>query len=97
MARKPARPAARKGRKPAAEAGVAEKPAPKRRVGPAQFVQQVRDEGAKVTWTTRQETVVSTIMVLIMVAFASLFFFLVDQAWRFIVNGALNLDLSFFL
>jgi len=46
---------------------------------PAQFVQQVRQETRKVSWPSRKETGVSTIMVLVMVALASVFFFIVDQ------------------
>jgi preprotein translocase subunit SecE len=47
---------------------------------PAQFVQQVRQEAAKVTWPTRKETTVSTGMVFLMVVLAAVFFFLVDLA-----------------
>ena len=42
------------------------------------FVRQVRQEVSKVTWPTRTETIQSTLMVVVMVAFAALFFFLVD-------------------
>jgi preprotein translocase subunit SecE len=42
-------------------------------------LQQVRAETAKVTWPTRNETVVTTIMVFIMAILAAIFFFLVDQ------------------
>jgi preprotein translocase subunit SecE len=53
------------------------------KTSPAQFVQQVRSEAKKVSWPTRKETTVSTIMVFVMVALASIFFFVVDQllAW----------------
>jgi|TARA_R110000751_G_scaffold77749_2_gene156735 preprotein translocase subunit SecE len=49
------------------------------KTSPAQFVQQVRQEARKVSWPTRKETTVSTLMVFVMVAFASVFFFVVDQ------------------
>ncbi|WOI52286.1 preprotein translocase subunit SecE [Parvularcula sp. LCG005] len=61
-------------------------------VGPIQFLRQVRDESQKITWTTRSETMVSTIMVLIMVALASVFFLIVDQVLRFIVPLILNIN-----
>ncbi|MFN3076531.1 MAG: preprotein translocase subunit SecE [Alphaproteobacteria bacterium] len=50
---------------------------------PGQFIRQVRQEVAKVTWPTRRETAVSTGMVLLMVFIAALFFLAVDQvlAW----------------
>ena len=49
------------------------------KVSPTQFVQEVRQEAAKVTWPTRRETGISTAMVLAMVFVAAMFFFLVDQ------------------
>jgi len=51
-----------------------------------EFLSQVRDEGRKVTWPTRKETVVTTVMVFIMVVVASLFFTVVDQAMRYLVT-----------
>lgn len=57
-----------------------------KRVGPAEFLGQVRDEGRKVTWPTRKETVVTTVMVFIMVVVASIFFTVVDQALRYLVT-----------
>jgi preprotein translocase subunit SecE len=48
------------------------------RVGPFKFAQQVRQEIVKVTWPSRQETIVTTIMVFIMVILAATFFAVVD-------------------
>lgn len=45
---------------------------------PIEFLRQVRQEVSKVTWPTRKETLVTTGMVLLMVAFSSVFFLLVD-------------------
>ena len=49
------------------------------KTNPFEFLQQVRSETNKVTWPTRKETMVTTVMVLIMVAFASVFFLIADQ------------------
>lgn len=46
---------------------------------PAKFVREVRAEVSRVTWPTRKETMVTTGLVLGMVALAAAFFFLVDQ------------------
>ena len=46
---------------------------------PAEFIQQVRQEVARVTWPSRKETMVTTAMVFVMVFIAAAFFFLVDQ------------------
>jgi preprotein translocase subunit SecE len=48
------------------------------RISPFEFFQQVRSEALKVTWPTRRETVITTIMVFIMGTFATVFFFLTD-------------------
>ncbi|MEO0545083.1 MAG: preprotein translocase subunit SecE [Pseudomonadota bacterium] len=55
------------------------------RTNPFEFLQQVRNETAKVTWPSRRETTISSFMVLVMVFIASTFFFLADQlySWGF--------------
>ena len=58
----------------------------KKRTGPVDFVNQVRAEGRKVTWTSRQETIAATIMVLIMVVLASVFFLVTDQVTSWVVK-----------
>ncbi len=63
----------------------------KKKTNPLQFLREVRQEGRKVTWTSRRETLITTIMVLIMVAFAALFFFLVDLVISSVVKFALSL------
>lgn len=45
---------------------------------PVDFFRQVNQERKKVTWPTRKETTITTIMVFIMVVVASLFFLAVD-------------------
>lgn len=64
----------------------------KKRTGIAQFLQQVRNEGAKVTWTSRNETTISTIMVLVMVVIMAVFFFGVDQLLRWGICTVLPVD-----
>jgi len=59
-------------------------------VNPFQFIQEVRQETAKVTWPTRKETWVTTIAVLIMVTLASIFFLLADQFLGFVVTSILR-------
>jgi preprotein translocase subunit SecE len=57
---------------------------------PFQFLQQVRAEVSKVTWPTRRETIVTTIMVFIMVTLAALFFLLVDSTIGWLVGVILG-------
>jgi preprotein translocase subunit SecE len=54
----------------------------KKRVGPLTFLRQVRAEGNKVTWTSRQETVQATIFVVVMSVLIAGFLFGAD----FLIN-----------
>ena len=53
-------------------------PAPRKRTSPGQFLSQVRAEGRKITWPSRKETWITSVMVLILVSIAALFFWGVD-------------------
>ena len=61
----------------------AEPPAPRRRVSPMQFLQEVRREMSKVTWPSWKETWLTTMMVFIMVGLTMVFFFFVDLVLRY--------------
>ena len=58
---------------------------------PFTFFQQVRAEGEKVTWPTRRETMVSTLMVLVMAFLMAMFFFAADQLMGWGVGFVLGL------
>ncbi|TAK48076.1 MAG: preprotein translocase subunit SecE [Xanthobacteraceae bacterium] len=59
---------------------------------PFRFLQDVRSETAKVTWPSRRETAITTLMVFIMVAVASVFFLLADQVIRLVVTFLLGIN-----
>ncbi|PHR92399.1 MAG: preprotein translocase subunit SecE [Robiginitomaculum sp.] len=50
----------------------------KAKVGLVKYLGQVRQEGRKVVWPTPRETMVTTILVLIMMVLFGIFFFFVD-------------------
>ena len=56
------------------------------KTNPIEFFQQVRQEAGKVTWPTRNETMITTIMVLIMVVLASFFVLGVDAVLKWLVE-----------
>jgi len=58
---------------------------------PFVFLQQVRAETAKVTWPSRRETVISTMMVLGFAVIASIFFFAADQLMAFAIELILGI------
>ncbi len=57
---------------------------------PVEFIQEVRQEVAKVTWPTWKEVWITTLMVLLMVALASVFFLITDQAIGWLVRLVLG-------
>lgn len=61
------------------------------KTNPIEFVQQVRREAARVTWPSRKETVITTIMVFIFVFLAAIYFFVLDQILSWGVKAILGL------
>lgn len=58
---------------------------------PFVFLQQVRTETSKVTWPSRRETMISTIMVMGFACLAAAFFFASDQIIAFAVELILGI------
>jgi preprotein translocase subunit SecE len=48
------------------------------KTNPFEFFQQVRNETSKVTWPSRRETLITTVMVFVFTAVASIYFLVVD-------------------
>lgn len=61
------------------------------KTSPGDFVRQVRAEANKIVWPTNRETVVTTIMVVIMTSMLGLFFFGIDSLFGWIVQLLLGL------
>ena len=62
------------------------------KTNPFQFMQQVRAEVSKVTWPTRREVAITTVMVFVMAALTAVFFFFVD----FVIRSGLQAVLGMF-
>ena len=60
---------------------------------PIKFIQEVKQEAFKVTWTTGKETIQGAIMVFLMALVMSLFFLLIDQALKFFLEILLRVSL----
>jgi preprotein translocase subunit SecE len=61
------------------------------KVSPFKFLQEVRSEAQKVTWPTRKETMITTVIVFVMVGVAGIFFALADQVIRYAVTLVLGI------
>ncbi len=70
--------------------GVVAAPA-KKRVGPIQFLREVRAEARKVTWTSWKETWITSVMVGIMVVMTAFFFFGLDAVLNLGMSAVLKL------
>jgi preprotein translocase subunit SecE len=60
------------------------------KVSPFKFLQEVRAETDKVTWPTRRETMITTIMVFVISAIAAVFFLVADLVIRWVVTTILT-------
>ncbi len=61
------------------------------RTTPGEFMRQVRAETARVVWPTGRETIMTTVMVVIMTTILGLFFFGLDSFFSWIVKSLLSL------
>ena len=60
---------------------------------PLKYIQDVKQEAFKVSWPTGNETMQGTLMVVAMAVVASLFFLLLDQIFKFLLELALNMSI----
>ena len=60
---------------------------------PLKFIQEVKQEAFKVTWPTSKETLQGTLMVVAMAIIASLFFLLLDQVLKFLLELLLKVSM----
>ena len=60
---------------------------------PLKFIQEVKQEAFKVTWPTGKETVQGALMVFAMAVIASMFFLLLDQILKFLLELILQVSL----
>jgi len=60
---------------------------------PLKFIQEVKQEAFRVTWPTGKETMQGTLMVVAMAVVASIFFLLLDQVLKFLLDILLKVSL----
>ena len=61
------------------------------KINPMEFAQQVRQEFHKITWPTRKETTMTTMMVFVMVILAAIFFLVSDIIIGWFVDTVLGI------
>ena len=61
-------------------------------INPLKFINEVKQEAFKVTWTTRKEVMVGSAMVFVLASIAAIFFLLLDQLYRFLLDIILTIN-----
>ena len=59
---------------------------------PLRFIQEVKQEAFKITWPTKKDTLTGVLTVFALASIAALFFLLLDQILRFLLNLILTIS-----
>ena len=62
-------------------------------LNPLKFVQNVKQEAFKVTWPSRREVLIGSLMVFVLASIAAIFFLLLDQIFRFLLDLILTINI----
>ena len=62
-------------------------------ISPFKFIQGVKQEAFKVSWPTGKETLTGATMVVLLAIVASIFFLILDQILKYLLNLALTINL----
>ena len=61
-------------------------------INPFKFIQSVKQEAYRVTWPTRKDVMIGTVMVFVLTTLAAIFFLLLDQIYRFLLDIILTIN-----
>ena len=61
-------------------------------INPLKFIQEVKQEAFKVTWPTRKDVLIGSLMVFALAAIASIFFLFLDQIYKFLLDIILTFN-----
>ena len=60
---------------------------------PLKFVQSVKQEAFKVTWPTRKDVIIGSVMVFVLATIAAIFFLFIDQIFKFLLDLILTINI----
>ncbi len=84
----------RRSPKPEVGGSIPSAPAKKKIMkNPLKFIQEVKQEAFKVTWPTGKETIQGSLMVVAMATIAAIFFLLLDQILKFLLDIVLQVSI----
>ena len=59
---------------------------------PLKFFQEVKQETFRITWPTKKETMMGAVMVFALASLSAIFFLILDQILRFLLNLVLTIN-----
>ena len=59
---------------------------------PLKFLQEVKQETFRITWPSKKETMMGAVMVFALASIAAIFFLILDQLLRFLLNLILTIN-----
>ena len=62
---------------------------------PLKFIQEVKQETFRITWPTKKDTMMGALMVFALSSIAAIFFLILDQILRFLLNLVLTINFQF--
>ena len=84
----------RRSPKPEVGGSIPSAPATKRKKmkNPLKFFQEVKQEAFRISWPTKKDTMMGAVMVFALASIAALFFLLLDQILKFLLNFLLTIN-----
>ena len=61
-------------------------------INPLKFIQEVKQEAFRVTWPKGKEVAIGSLMVFVLATIAALFFLLLDQIYKFLLDIILAIN-----
>ena len=61
-------------------------------INPFKFIQSVKNEAFRVSWPTGKETLTGAVMVVLLAIVAAIFFLILDQILKFLLNFILTIS-----
>jgi preprotein translocase subunit SecE len=64
----------------------------KNMINPLRFIQSVKQEAFRVSWPTKKDVMLGAVMVFALASLASIFFLLLDQIYKFLLDIILTVN-----
>ena len=62
-------------------------------LNPLKFIQDVKQEAQKVSWPTKKDVLVGSAMVFVLASIAAVFFLLLDQLYKVLLDLVLTINI----